>query len=478
MKIRCIENKLERLNSNILAVSLFKEEKINTDIEEIEIIANDFDAEYGKFELSKVLINDNLIDIFLVGMGRREDLNNEKLRVLGGNLSRKAKNIAKDKGKNLDIINLNLTQENIGAFAEGILLGDYKFDKYKSEKCNGIIENVNLYSDIDATEQLKRAEIMAKSTIIARDLVNEPSNVIYPETLANEAIRLGEEYGFEVEVYEQGKIEALGMEAYLSVARGSSNKPRFIVMRYFADKENEEILGLVGKGITYDTGGYCIKSRSSMFDMKTDMAGGASVIGAMCAIANQKLNKNVVGVIAACENSISGEAYKPGDIINSMAKKTIEVGNTDAEGRLTLADAVYYIINNEKANKVVDVATLTGAAIVALGTIASAVVTNNEEFYKEVEVAAQKSGEKIWKMPVFDEYKKMIKGHETDLKNAPGQDGGCITAGLFVGEFVGDTPWVHIDIAGPSVVEKTEGYKYKGATGEAVRTLYYLAEGK
>jgi len=267
------------------------------------------------------------------------------------------------------------------------------------------------------------------------------------------------------------------MEAFLSVAKGSENGPRLIVMRYFGDEsKKDDVLGLVGKGLTYDSGGYSIKPTSSMDTMKSDMGGASSVIGAISAIAKKKLKINVVGVIAACENMISGAAYKPGDIIGSMAGKYIEVLNTDAEGRLTLIDAVHYIIEKEKVNKVIDVATLTGAALVALGLTTTAVVSNNDEFYKKLENASFKADEKVWRLPAFEEYKKLIKSDIADLKNIGGRYAGTITAGLFIGEFVQNKPWLHLDIAGTAWSEKEAGYYSKGGTGVGVRTLYYLAK--
>jgi leucyl aminopeptidase len=267
------------------------------------------------------------------------------------------------------------------------------------------------------------------------------------------------------------------MDAFLAVAKCSKHSPKFIVMRYFGNKENEkDIFGLVGKGLTYDSGGYSIKPTNSMLDMKTDMAGAASVIGAMCAVAGNNLNINVVAVVATCENMISHKAYKPGDIINSMAGKTIEVLNTDAEGRLTLADAVHYIIEKENATKIIDIATLTGAALVALGTVTTAVLSNNDKFYLELENASKITGEKVWRLPMFDEYKQEIKGTLGDLKNSGGRYAGTITAGLFIGEFVQNKPWIHMDIAGTATSSKDEGYLAKGATGVGVRTLYYMAK--
>ncbi|MEG1310915.1 MAG: leucyl aminopeptidase [Romboutsia sp.] len=478
MDIKNCNSKLENLNKNIIVITLFENEKIETDFEELNLISKDFEGKYNKIETINTFINNDMIKVCLVGLGNKEHLNNEKIRILGGNLSKKLKLMIKKDSINVDILENNLCEDGIYALVEGIILGDYDFKKYKTDYKAKAIDNIVIYTKENVSKGIEKAKILAKATIIARDLVNEPANVIYPETLANEVINLGKEYGFEVEVYEQEKIEELKMDAFLAVAKGSEKKPRFIVMRYIPNKESKEILGLVGKGLTFDTGGYSIKPTGSMVNMKTDMGGAASVIGAMCAIVEDKLDKNVVAVVAACENAIAGNAYKPGDIINSMGKKTIEILNTDAEGRLTLADAVYYIVNNEKVTSVLDIATLTGAAMVALGTVTSAVITNNDEFYNELEKAVSLSGEKIWKMPVFDEYKDLIKGSEADLKNSPGRDGGCITAGLFVGEFVGDTPWLHVDIAGTSESNKSVGYKSKGATGEGVRTLYYLARDK
>lgn len=478
MNIKINPNAKETLDNNIV-LPMFKGEEVETSFEELKLISKGFDAKYASMDVVKAFVNDTMLNVCLVGLGEREDLDEEKLRFVGGNVAKKLKLLIKDKrclSTEIDVLNLKVDKSLIGAFVEGVLLGGYEFDKYKTKKKEErAVEALNIYSKEDLQSEIEKAEVLASATIIARDLVNEPSNIIYPETLALKALDLGREYGFDVEVYEEEKIKELEMDAFLAVGQGSSNKPRFIVMRYMGDKENEEVLGLVGKGLTYDTGGYSIKPTPSMIDMKTDMGGAASVIGAMCAIATSKPKKNVVAVVAACENAISGNAYKPGDIIGSMGKKTIEITNTDAEGRLTLADAVYYIVNNEKATKVVDIATLTGAAVVALGSVATAVVSNNDEFYEEVSSCAKLSGEKIWRMPIFDEYKKLIKGSEADLKNSAGREGGCMTAALFVGEFVGNTPWVHMDIAGTSASQKAIGYKSKGATGEGVRTLYYLA---
>ncbi len=480
MNFKSYESKIKNLD-NIVVITSYENEKFETPFKQINLLIEGFEGKYNKIEIIKAFIDEKLHTVCLVGLGENLKLTSEKARVVGGNLAKKLKELVNEdncKSKDIDLLNIGLSEENYIAFFEGMKLGNYEFTKYKTDNKSKCIENVNIYTDRDDAKLLEKANIFADSTIIARDLVNEPANVLYPETLANKVLELGKEFGFEVEVYEEEKIEALKMEAFLAVAKGSINKPRFIVMRYMGNNSDKEILGLVGKGLTFDTGGYSIKPTDSMVNMKTDMGGAASVIGAMCAIAKDKLDKNVIAVVAACENAISGNSYKPGDIIGSMAGKTIEILNTDAEGRLTLADAIYYIVNNEKVTKVVDVATLTGAAIIALGSVATAVVTNNNKFYNQLEDAADISGEKIWRMPTFDEYKEQLKGKEADLKNTGGREAGCITAGLFVGEFVGDTPWLHLDIAGTSETSKSCGYKSSGATGEGVRTLYYLARNK
>ncbi|MEG0320292.1 MAG: leucyl aminopeptidase, partial [Niameybacter sp.] len=328
----------------------------------------------------------------------------------------------------------------------------------------------------------KRLEItnhIIEGVIEARNLVNEPANVIYPESLAERVQVLGTENGFEVEIFDETQIQDLGMKAFYEVGKGSARLPRLIVMRYMGDPTNETILGLVGKGLTFDTGGYSLKPAASMDTMKSDMAGAAAVIGTMCAVAKNKLKSNVVAVVAACENAISGISYKPGDIIGSMAGKTIEVLNTDAEGRLTLIDAVTYIIRKEKATSVVDVATLTGAALVALGTTTTAVISNDDAFYNELMEGAAKTGEKFWRLPAYDDYKKLIKSEIADLKNLGGRNAGTITAGLFIGEFVEDKPWLHLDIAGTSWAESSlNEYSGKGATGVPVTTLYNMIEKK
>lgn len=445
--------------------------------------SNKFKGNAGEIRVAINATASGVQDIVFIGLGSKDELTTEIIRSSFGKAIKKAIEL-KAKKISLNMISSEKlsVEEIIKSMIEGIGFGEYKFDKYKTEANENL--EIELSIGIDESENpnsiheyIDEASILVETTKLARDLVNEPANILYPETLAEKVINSGSKYGFQVEVFEEAKINELGMEAFLSVAKGSEKPPRLIVMRYFGDEsKRDDILGLVGKGVTYDSGGYSIKPTSSMDTMKSDMGGAATVIGAISSIAKKKLKINVIGVIAACENLISGNAYKPGDIIGSMAGKYIEVLNTDAEGRLTLIDAVHYIIEKEKVNKVIDVATLTGAALVALGVTTTAVISNNDEFYKDLESASFKSDEKVWRLPNSDDYKKLIKSDIADLKNTGGRHAGTITAGLFIGEFVQNKPWLHLDIAGTAWTEKETSYYSKGGTGVGVRTLYYLAK--
>lgn len=361
---------------------------------------------------------------------------------------------------------------------EGLKEANYRFDKYKTEKNTYSPEVTILGAPEGKSEKmLEKIEEMTHvidGVLVARDLVNEPANVLYPETLAERVLALGEESGFEVEVLEKDAIEALGMEAFLAVGKGSIHQPRLIVMRYMGNPSSVERVGLVGKGITFDTGGYSLKPTASMESMKSDMGGAAAVIGTMQALAKNKVAQNVVAVVAACENAISGESYKPGDIIGSMAGKTIEVLNTDAEGRLTLIDAITYIIEKEKVDRVIDVATLTGAVLVALGTEITGVITNDDAYYETLMCAAKRTGEKFWRLPNDKCFKKLIKGDFADLKNIGGRHAGTITAGMFIEAFVKEKPWMHLDIAGTAWTDSGNELSPKGGTGAPVATLYEI----
>lgn len=347
-----------------------------------------------------------------------------------------------------------------------LMLFNKAFDTYVDKKSDPITLFVYNVDPKIVEEALLRYE----SVQYARTLVNEPSNTLTPTALAESAIAWADKHGIESEVYDQEKIKELKMDAFLSVAKGSDEVPQFIVLRYMNNPNSKDIFGLVGKGVTYDSGGLAIKPASSMVSMHSDMGGSAAVLGAIGLLASKKAAVNAVAVVAACENMISGSSFKNGDIIGSMSGKHIEIVNTDAEGRLTLADAIYYAHAKEEVTNIVDVATLTGAAIAALGTQITAVVSDDEVAYASLEKASKQSADKIWRMPVDDELKEANHSKVADLKNATVGGAGTTTAALFLKEFAEKTPWTHLDIAG-TAYGKANAFNPEGATGVGVELL-------
>ena len=296
-----------------------------------------------------------------------------------------------------------------------------------------------------------------------------------PTRLAEEAAGVAKEGGLEIEVFDEARARQERMGSFLSVAQGSSQPPKFIVLRYNGDPSSKELLALVGKGITFDSGGISIKPADRMEEMKYDMSGGAGVIAAMYALGKLKPKVNVVGLVPATENMPGGKATKPGDIVTAMNGKTIEVINTDAEGRLILADALCYA-NKLGATKIVDAATLTGACVIALGHASSAAVTNDEKFGAQFLAAAKPTGERYWQMPYYEDYTTQMKSDIADLKNTGGRPAGTLTAAAFLREFVNQTPWVHLDIAGTAYLENESAWQAKGPTGTPVRAFVALVE--
>jgi leucyl aminopeptidase len=363
------------------------------------------------------------------------------------------------------------------AIAEGTLLGLYQFGRHKKppEDETEVTEVALVEFDevrLDALRRgVERGVTLAEAANFARDLANEPSNVLTPTELASRAQGWAQAAGLECEVFDKAWMEQQGMGALLGVAQGSAQPPKFIVLRY---KGGGQHLALVGKGITFDTGGISIKPAQGMEEMKGDMSGGAAVIAAMGAIARLKPKIDVTAVVPATENMPGGSAIKPGDVLRAMTGTTIEVINTDAEGRLILADGLGYA-RQQSPTAIIDVATLTGAISVALGNVAMGAMTNNEPLYARVQRASEASGEKVWQLPMYDEYKEQIKSDVADIKNTGGRGAGSITAAFFLKEFVDDTPWVHLDMAGVDFYEKEKGIIVKGASGIPVRTLVHLA---
>ena len=372
------------------------------------------------------------------------------------------------KSKNILFFNSKLSFDEY-IITEIFTLGNYKFEKYIN---NAVKHKFNLWILSNQEADLSETLTLSNAVLTARDLVNEPANVLYPKTLAEAAAKLGEEFDFEVEVLDKKDIKKLKMECFLKVGEGSDKEPKLIVLRYNGNKKDKNKFGLIGKGVTFDSGGLSIKPSDSMIEMKSDMAGAAAVLGAFCAISKMKIKKNVVGVIAACENMINGSSYKLGDIIKTMNGKTVEIHNTDAEGRLTLVDAVTYAIKKEKVNKIIDIATLTGACMIALGTDITGIVTNDKNMLKNLQSASEKTGEYIWELPNHDIYRKSLKSSYADLKNIGTRWGGAIIAGQFIEEFVEDLPWLHLDIAGPAFKDNGNSYHGLGGTGAGTKLLY------
>jgi leucyl aminopeptidase len=383
---------------------------------------------------------------------------------------------------NREQLNVDAAQ-GVQAQVEGALLGLYTFKKYQHSNDNGNGRGIRKISIVAGEankedvlgEAVRRGSILAEATNCARDLVNEPPNVLTPTELANRASAMAREFGLECEILDRPQMQELGMGGLLAVAQGSAEPPKFIILRHRGASQNTgKGMALVGKGITFDTGGISLKPAERMHEMKGDMAGAAVVICAMQAIAALKPAINVTALVSSAENMPSGTAYRPGDILRIMNGKTIEIVNTDAEGRLVLADALSYAAS-ESLSPVIDVATLTGGIVIALGSVMSGLFCNDDELSDELIAAGRAAGEKFWRMPLDEEYAEQIKSDVADIKQTGGRPASSVTAAKILENFVGDAKWAHLDIAGMDFVDNPKPYQEKGATGFAVRTLVELA---
>jgi len=366
------------------------------------------------------------------------------------------------------------------AVVEGAFVGNFDPDTYKSDRKDQMIDQLTIVASGDQGRlqaAVDEARIIGESQNFTRTLVNEPSNRMTPTILADHAKEMAQEVGLKCEVYGADKIKELKMGAFWSVAQGSDEPPALIILKYEpAGAPEKPVLGLVGKGITFDTGGISIKPADGMEKMKYDMAGGAAMIGAMRAIALLKPKVKVTAIVCATENMPSGKAQKPGDVQIAMSGKSIEIINTDAEGRLVLADGLYYA-RQLGCTHLVDAATLTGAVVVALGYVNAGIFANNDELYDRFRKAEDQAGEKFWRMPLDDEYKEVIKSSIADIVNSGGRWGGAVTAAMFLKEFAEDTPWLHLDIAGTAWTEDAKPWIAKGPSGIAVRSLVEFVKG-
>ncbi|MDG6027105.1 MAG: leucyl aminopeptidase [Candidatus Brocadia sp.] len=429
---------------------------------------------YGKIPAKRIL---------LVGLGKKQDVTLDKIRQAAGATASAVRDLGINEGTAvMDSIDISASlSEWCQAYVEGVRLALYKFQKYKHvppEELQELKIFTLLFTQKNDLTTVRNAvtcgEIIADAVSFTRDLINTPSRDKTPAILADHAVKMAKEHGMQCKVMSLPELKKLGMGGLLGVAQGSVQPPKFIILDYNARTKNLDTLVFIGKGITFDSGGICLKQAKDMDLMKSDMSGAAAVMGAMMAVSKMNVPLHIIGLMPCTENMPSGSALKPGDIIQFSSGKTAEIANTDAEGRLILADALAYA-ENYHPQAVIDLATLTGSCVVALGTVVTGMMGNNEALKKRVQAAGEKSWERVWELPLWEEYQEQIKSDIADIKNVGGPHGGAITAACFLSKFAEKYPWVHLDIAGTSWCEKNGAYTQKGASGVGVRLLVQLA---
>ena len=465
MEIKVVENS-KAINCDLLVVNMFEGEKTSCELANKYAVDEDkFEGKFGETYLLPTYGNEVYRKVLVLGLGKKSEFTPDKMREAAAKAIKKAMQIeAKTVAFALDGVEFDYSEQ----FTMGVLIADYAFDKYKSEKKDKKVKEFYVQANPD---NVRKAEKIAAAMSFARNLANEPAQFATPSELAAIACDLG----LETKIYNREECEHMGMGAFLAVAKGSSQEPKFIHMKYSVENPKKRI-AIIGKGITFDSGGLDIKPPSSMLTMKDDMSAAACVLGVMSVIREFNPQVEVHGIIAACENMPGCSAYKPGDILTAKNGKTIEVDNTDAEGRLTLADALCYACELG-VDEVIDLATLTGACMVALGTAAAGIMGNDDEFVSKLIDTAKRSGERYWKLPLWEDYFESLKSDIADMKNTGSRWGGASIAGCFLEKFVKDVKWAHIDIAGTAFLDKPQNEFIKGATGAGVRTLLnYILE--
>lgn len=490
-EIRVISQKLEAVKDDCLAIAFFEDKlrlsdalgsldkSLNNAISN-SIKNKDFKAE--KNEVKILYVDRGIKYLALLGLGKEKCFSLNKLMDTTSNLSKKIRNSG-IKGFSLFLDSFRNKNYGHDAYLEkitqAIALSLYRFIKFKTRDLDKIksIKEVTIISDNknlrDSEKIVNEASIYAEAVNKTRDLINTPPNIATPDYVANAAIDTGKKNGIKCTIFDEKQIEKLGMGCMMAVAQGSANKPRIFVLEYNGNG-NEKPIVLVGKGVTFDTGGINIKPSSYLTTMKDDKAGACGIINILEACARLKLKLNVIGIGALAENMISSSSYRPDDVLKSHSGLTVEIVNTDAEGRLVVADALSYSLRY-KPKAIIDVATLTGASIVALGYFASPVLGNDQELIDKIKTASEKSLEKIWQFPLWDEYKDLIKSDIADIKHHhEGIDAGVMVGGIFLKNFVKDVPWAHIDIGNTVWAKQEKGYTVKGATGFSVLLLLNL----
>lgn len=488
MKVFVKKGKLQDIKSQAVILALFQDEKELTGtslvINEVsqglvtELLNNgDFTAKPSQ---TAVVYTRGAIPaqrIALVGLGKKSEVNLERIRAAFSKVMQYLRGLnIKEASTSLDSDILFEGKDKIvQAVVEGALLGLYQYTPYKTVGCDDIREmeqlNIVVEEDYSVVESaVKNAQIISAGVSFARDLISAPSNEMTPSIMARKAEEVASKKNVTCKVLDRAKMKKMGMNSFLGVAAGSSEEPKFIILEYSGGRKREAPIVLVGKGITFDTGGICLKPADKMDEMKTDMSGGAAVMATIMVAADLRLPLNIVGLIPATENMPGGSALKPGDILKSYSGKTIEIINTDAEGRLLLADALAYAAEYKPA-AIIDVATLTGACVIALGEDVIGMLGTDKSVKEKINKAAKATGELVWELPLWDQYSELIKSDIADYKNTGGRIASTITAAAFLSKFVGDFPWVHLDIAGPAWRTKDKPYIPKGASGVTVRLL-------
>lgn len=494
MKISVKSGAAEKESTDIIVISLFENtKKIPSELSSLDKASGGFISNLLQNKDFTGKLNETVMiptykkaipkRILLVGLGKTTELSSDKVRQAAGTATRV---IQGKKFKSPSMLLYKTEYKGISieditrSVVEGVLLSLYNFTMYKTLKKEDkdVINNFTLIvykKDVLAKVKsvAKNTQTVAEAVCFTRDIVNMAGSDATPTFLANKAKEIAKKTGVKCRTLSRPDMKRLGMGGILNVSRGSSQPPKFIILEYNTRKKNNDTIVLIGKGVTFDSGGISLKPGANMDLMKADMAGAAAVLGAFKAISNLKPATHIVGLVPCTENMPSGSALKPGDIIKCMSGKTVEILNTDAEGRLILADAIAYA-KRYKPDAVIDLATLTGACVAALGTFTSGMLGNNDKLKERVKHAGEKSHERVWELPLWKEYYELIKSNIADIKNTGGRYAGTITAACFLGEFVEDFPWVHLDIAGTFLVEKDTPYIRKGATGVGVRLLTRL----
>jgi leucyl aminopeptidase len=479
--------KTRELDGEIIIVPVFENDDLSDEPDLVRALGGEYASARQRGEFTGKPFEQLLVTVsgdsvkarraLLVGVGPLEDVTTERVRRMAtvGAMAARQRRLASMAvlWRSVDAIDIEHAAQ---ALAEGAVLANYEGTSYKTAgPAISWLECVELRVGQVDPVVIERGGLLGECTNMARALSNEPGNVLTPRAFADRTTALARDAGLVVDVLDEKQIADLKMGLLLGVARGSDQPPRVIVLRHQPkDARTGVVLGLVGKGITFDSGGISIKPADNMDKMKDDMSGGAAVIGAMIALSRLKAPVACIGIVPATENMPGGRAMKPGDILTSAEGKTVEVLNTDAEGRLILGDALWYA-RQMGVTHLVDVATLTGACVVALGRTTSGLFGRPAEWVEHVRRASERAGDRSWPMPIFDDYKDLLKSEIADFTNTGGRAGGAISAALFIKEFVGDVPWVHMDIAGTAWAEEAKPYQPKGATGVGVRTLAELA---